>query len=74
MARNFPPAIVQITALDINGNNSTNTFSQVKDLQFDYIKGVVRILDDTGEFFFPYTPVTTVTYTITAGTANVVIS
>ena len=60
-------ATVKVTAKDINGNNVAKQFNQVKGIMFDYNDGTVNIIDATGSFYFPLTPMTTLTYTITAG-------
>lgn len=69
------PAItttVKITARDINGNNVAKTFNSVNTLSFDYIKGMVNIVDlIQGSFYFPITPLTTITHTITSGVGGV---
>ena len=61
---------VKVTAKDINGNNVAKTFSAVTQIKFDYSKGMVHILDATGSFYFPLTPMTTLTYTIVTGVAG----
>lgn len=60
-------ATVKVTAKDINGGNIAKQFNQVKGMNFDYGDGTVNIIDATGSFYFPLTPMTTITYTITAG-------
>lgn len=59
-------ATVKITAKDINGNNIAKTFSRVYNINFDYNDGTINIVDATGSFYFPLTPLTTFTYTIVA--------
>jgi hypothetical protein len=59
-------ATVKVTAKDINGNNITKQFNQVKSIIFDYNDATVNIIDVTGSFYFPLTPMTTLTYTIVA--------
>jgi hypothetical protein len=61
---------VKVTAKDINGNNIAKQFNSVSALHFDYAKGMVNIIDATGQFYFPLTPLTTLTYTITTGIAG----
>jgi hypothetical protein len=64
------PAItarVTITVADINGNSIANTFNSVAELRFDYNKGMVRIIDTTGEFYFTLLTITTLTYTVVTG-------
>jgi hypothetical protein len=65
-------ATVKITAKDINGNNVAKQFNQVMTLHFDYNDAtpMINIVDVTGSFYFPITPLTTVTYTIVAGIAG----
>jgi len=58
-------ATVNITAKDINGNNVAKQFNQVNYLNFDYVKGMVNIVDVTGSFYFTLTSESTLTYTIT---------
>lgn len=70
-------ATVKITSVDINGNSVAKQFNSVSALSFDYAKGMVKITDVTGEFYFSLTVVTTLTYTVVsgvAGTTTVVIS
>jgi hypothetical protein len=57
---------VKITAKDINGNNIAKQFNNVYGMNFDYQKGMLAILDVTGEFYFPLTPLSSFTYTIVA--------
>jgi hypothetical protein len=59
-------ATVKVTAKDINGNNVAKQFNDVKYVNFDYTDGSVNIVDVTGSFYFPLTPMTTLTYTIVA--------
>ena len=59
-------ATVKVTAKDINGNNIAKQFNQVKSIIFDYNDATVNIIDVTGSFYFPLTPMTTLTYTIVA--------
>lgn len=60
-------ARVNITAKDVNGNNIAKQFNSVLALNFDYIKGMVNVVDATGSFYFSLTAITTLTYTITTG-------
>jgi len=59
-------ATAKVTAKDINGNNVAKQFSAVKYITFDYNDATINIVDSTGSFYFPLTPMTTLTYTITA--------
>lgn len=61
---------VKVTAKDVNGNNVAKQFNAVTGLSFDYNKGMVQVTDATGSFYFPLTPMTTLTYTITTGLAG----
>ncbi len=63
-------ATVKVTAKDINGNNVAKQFNAVKQIIFDYTDATVNVVDVTGSFYFPLTPMTTLTYTITAGIAG----
>lgn len=70
------PAInttVRITAKDINNNSVAKQYNAVRELHFDYNDGTVNIVDKTGSFYFPIMPMTTVTYTITAGVSPTVV-
>ena len=70
-------ATVKVTAKDINGNNVAKQFNQVKFINFDYTDGTVNVVDATGSFYFPLTPMTTLTYVIVAnpsGSHTVVMS
>ena len=63
--------VVTVTAKDINGNNVAKQFNNVSSLNYDYYKGMGRVVDFAlGEYFFPLTPLTTVTYTIVANPAG----
>lgn len=64
-------ATVKVTAKDINGNNIAKQFNSVLGLHMDYSKGMLNVVDATGSFFFPLTPLTSFTYTITTGIAGV---
>ena len=68
-------ATVKVTAKDINGNNVAKQYNQVKGIVFDYNDATVNIIDVTGSFYFPLTPLTTFTYTIVAnpGGSHVVV-
>lgn len=59
-------ATVKITAKDINGGNIAKTFTRVYNINFDYNDGTVNIVDATGSYYFPLTPLTTFTYIIVA--------
>ncbi len=61
---------VKVTARDLNNNNVAKQFNQVREIDFDYNDGTVRVFDATGTFYFPLTPMTTLTYTITTGLAG----
>lgn len=68
------PAItcaLNITATDINGNSVASHFTDVKKITLDYFKGIMTVLDATGEFWFTLRTVTTYTTTI-AGTVTTV--
>lgn len=56
---------VKVTAKDVNGNNIAKQYNSVYSLTFDYNRGMVMVVDVTGSFYFPLTPMTTLTYTIT---------
>jgi hypothetical protein len=64
------PAIlanVKITADDVNGNNVAKQFNAVGSVTFDFNKGQVNIVDQTGSFYFSAGDLGTVTYTVSAG-------
>lgn len=66
---------VTITVKDINNNSTALVFNNVINLNFDYFKGMVNIVDaEQGSFFFGISLVTTTTITITGNTIVVVIS
>jgi hypothetical protein len=72
------PAIlgtVKVTAKDINGGNVAKQFNNVSSLHFDYAKGMVRVIDATGQFYFSLMLITTLTYTVNAnpGGSHVVV-
>lgn len=71
---NQAPAVVTITAADINGNSIAKTFNGVRSLKFDYVENTVNIVDATGSFYFGYSALTAVTITIAGGITTVVIS
>lgn len=59
---------VNITARDINGNNKPKQFNSVGSLTFDYVKGMVSLVDLVqGQFYFPLIVITSLTYTVAAG-------
>ena len=60
-------ATTRVTCKDINNNSIAKQFNSVKALNFDYNDGTVNVVDTTGSFYFPLTPATTLTYTITLG-------
>jgi len=62
-------ATVKITATDINGNRTTKQFNSVYGVNFDYNKGMVAIIDATGEFYFSLSVVTQFT-NIISGVPN----
>ena len=64
-------AIVSITVKDINGNSVAKKFNNVSRLTFDYSKGMVKIVDVTGQFYFTLTTITTLTYTVVSGIGGV---
>lgn len=72
------PAIsgnVTITCKDISGSTTAKIFASVIDLEFDYFKGVVKIVDSVqGMFVFGLTTLTTITVTIAGTVTSVVIS
>ena len=61
---------VNVTAKDVNGGNVAKQFNNVTGIHFDYNTGMVNIVDATGSFYFPLTPMTTLTYTIVTGLAG----
>lgn len=70
------PAItgrVTITARDPNNNNVAKVFNAVAYLSFDYVKGMVSVLDVTGNFYFSLAAITTLTYTVN-GTVHTIIA
>lgn len=64
-------ANVKITAKDINGNNIQKIFNNVLQINVDYNRAVINIVDTTGSFQFAMRPLTTFTYTIVPGDALV---
>ena len=46
-------ATVKITAKDINNNTTPKQFNSVYEVKFDYNKGMINIVDETGSFYFP---------------------
>jgi hypothetical protein len=64
-------ATVNITVKDINGNSVAKQFNAVTSLHFDYNKGMVNIIDVTGQFYFTLTTITTLTYTVVSGVGGV---
>lgn len=68
-------ATVIITAVNIKGSSVTSIFNFVIELNFDFFKGMVRVVDSVqGEFYFGLSTLTAVTYTIAGNTTTVVIS
>ena len=67
-------ATVKITVKDINNNSVAKQFNNVSELRFDYAKGMVRITDTTGEFYFTLLTITTLTYTVLGTVTTVVMS
>jgi hypothetical protein len=66
---------VTITSKTINNDSVAVVFNNVTELEFQFYRGMVRILDaDQGEFFFGLTLVTVVTDTINNNLHTVVIS
>lgn len=72
------PAIntrVTITSKSINNDSVASVFNNVVELEFNYFKGTVRILDSLlGEAFFGISLVTVTTVTIVGTATTVVIS
>lgn len=61
-------ARVTITVRDINNNNVAKVFNMVNSISFDYVKGMVKIIDaQQGQFDFTLMTITTLTYTVVAG-------
>ena len=60
-------ATVKITTKSLAGDSVAKNYRNVSELQFDYAKGMVRITDETGQFYFPLLTITTLTYTVVAG-------
>lgn len=60
-------ATVKITSYSIGGSSVAKQFNNVSELMFDYNKGVVRITDVTGQFYFSLTAITSLTYTVVSG-------
>ena len=58
---------VNVTAKDVKGGNVAKQFNNVTGIHFDYNTGMVNIVDATGSFYFPITPLTSLTYTIVTG-------
>ena len=71
---NTYPAIVTITAVDINGNSVAKTFTAVKQVHYDFFENTVNIVDASGSFYFGYSAVVTVTQVITNGVTTITIS
>lgn len=65
-------ATVKITVKDINGNSVAKQFNDVDQLHFDFAKGMVNVVDVTGQFYFTLLTITTLTYTV-VGTATTVV-
>lgn len=66
---------VTITTKSINNDSVACVFNTVIGLHFDYLKGMINVVDsEQGSFFFPMQLVTTVTYTVTGGTIVIAIS
>jgi len=64
-------ATVKVTVKDINGGNIAKQYNAVSHLHFDYAKGMVNIIDVTGQFYFTLATITTLTYTVVTGVAGV---
>jgi hypothetical protein len=60
-------ATVKITATDINGNSVAKQFNAVTAMNFDYSKGMLNVIDATGQFYFSLGAISTLTYTIVTG-------
>ena len=67
-------ATVKITVKDINGNSVAKQFNNVSHLHFDYVKGMVNVIDSSGQFYFTLTTITTLTYTVLGTVTTVVMS
>ena len=63
-------ATMKITAKDVNGNNTVKQFNAVYGVNFDYNKGMMSVIDATGEFYFSLSAVITFTNVISGGLAN----
>lgn len=68
------PASVTITATGIGGSSVAANYNNVKQLNFDFFNNKINVVDETGSFYFTLDPVATLTYTVTAGAARVVIA
>ena len=65
-------ATVSIAAKSINGDTVTSVFNKVLNMNIDYSKGMINIVDaDQGSFFFSMLFPTALTYTI-VGTATTI--
>jgi hypothetical protein len=61
-------ATVNITVKDIKGNSVAKQFNSVGTLSFDYVKGMVMLIDLVqGQFYFPLLTITNFTYTVVSG-------
>lgn len=68
-------ANASVTAVNVKGSSVANIFNNVIELSFDYFKGVFKVVDASqGEFYFPLTPVTTITITVVGATTTITIS
>jgi hypothetical protein len=60
-------AIATVTARDLLNNNIAKQFNAVHSISFDFDKGMVNVVDATGSFFFPISPMTSIVDTIVTG-------
>jgi len=65
---------VTITAKDINGGDILKQFNTVYQLNFDYNRRTVNVVDATGSFYFDLADIATLTYTVGVNTTTVVMS
>lgn len=68
-------AAVTVTAVNIKGASVANIFAQVRSISMDYDKGMLSLLDaEQGAFYFPLTPVTTITFVVAGKNTTITIS
>ena len=65
---------VTITATSIGGSSVAKTFNAVSELTYDFVKGMVKIVDTTGTFYFSYTALTTITHVIAGGSVTITLT